>query len=559
MGLLNHQELAIVKGVGKTPGDTASAEQNPVVIDLLDVGSGISLDLDGGWEPNIPSLKNGGVWADSPISDGRTPVSGRNTNVIETIRLHVTSSDPIVYAAKFAQLGRMIQGCRAYWDTEMQIEPVYIQWRAEGAPGSQFALIFNIDMDVEMEDGTDAQAVITLSVEREYGWRGVRPGGNPKEWTYFKNNQAQLFGGATASLATGSDHLKSVTIANKLEFNTTTAFLTKNHVDIDAADIPGDLPALVCMTIKQIVSGNSVHSLFIGKDSKPLTLPNRNDGLQYPRYNTLAAAAGVLGTDTSFSTDSDGLVYNPVSANARRARISFATSTSIAVNRITWSAGNLLQTVNLLRGRYLCLLRARQNNGAAGDTSIVITLYEGAGALLSFTVRPIVASDVQLHYVGIVGIPSGDRQFVGVDGRGLYNSGVNHGAGIDVVLFASRSTGSSTLDIFDLIFIPIDEGIVEIVPSSGLSSSDARMIYDNTGYFGHGGINPVAEIRNVSSANLDNQVVCEPRGDEIVLTPKQNNRLYFLMKLESTNNSPPQATMEVRLNIVPRWSGVRDK
>jgi hypothetical protein len=126
MGLLNHQELAIVKGVGKTPADTASAEQDPVVIDLLDVGSGISLDMDGGWEPNIPSLKSGGVWADSPISDGRTLLAGQNTNVTETIRLLVTSNNPMVYAAKFAALQRMSQDCRFFWSTQYQIEPVYL-------------------------------------------------------------------------------------------------------------------------------------------------------------------------------------------------------------------------------------------------------------------------------------------------------------------------------------------------------------------------------------------------------------------------------------------------
>jgi len=142
MGLLNHQELFLVRGVGPTPGDTVSAEQPLTVVNLLDVEAGFSLE---NWSPNIPSLKSGGVWADSPITDGRTLIAGVNTNVIETIVVTLTGATIPDYASQFAKLQQVAQDARNFQDTFGQIEPVYIRWWANCAPGPPFALIYYIE------------------------------------------------------------------------------------------------------------------------------------------------------------------------------------------------------------------------------------------------------------------------------------------------------------------------------------------------------------------------------------------------------------------------------
>lgn len=550
-----HAVLKIVNGIQKTPSDTSSAEQGLDEINLLDP-SGFSVDS---YAMKIPALKSGTVYADSPLTDGRTLIAGVLGNVSETLRVTLTAASIAQMTALLSKLGRFKQNCNNFWDTFGQIEPVYIKHQIVGEPGPRYALLYDIDIAIEPPfDPSVATRDLTIVIEREYGWRGIAPGDNPKRWYIENVAVGQNWNTGTADLSTGDNHLASTTLANKLEFGTVNSFSTKNHIDVDGSLIPGDLPALVCLTVKQIVTGDAAHNLFIGKDSKPLTLTNRDSGNQYPRYNTFAAAAGTMGADTSLATDSDGIIYNPTSANARRARISFATDATIAPPRVTWAASTLAQTVDLLRGRYAVFLRARQNNGVSGNTSIVVEFYEGAGALSSYTILPIVATGVQLHYVGVVGIPVNNRQFVGINGQGLYNPGTGSGAAVDIRLYASRSTGVATLDIFDLVFMPIDEGSIEIVPTVGISSSDQRIIYDNTGYFSHGYTESVAEVRNLNGANLDNQVVCEQRGSNIELTPGVNNRLYFLMRHPTTNNSPPQATMQVRLNIVPRWSGLRD-
>lgn len=558
-----HSVLQIIKGVQKVPGDTLSAEQGLDVIDLLDP-LGFSTDT---YEMKIPALKSSAVYADSPLTDGRTLISGAMGNVNETIRLTLTAGTIVQMGAMLSKLLRFKQDCNNFWDMFGQIEPVYIKHQVNGEPGPRYALLYDIDIAIDQTvNPGDPQRDITIVIERETFWRGLAPGDNPKKWNCFVNGVA--FNSSNASLRSGGQHTVSKTIGNKQEFNTVYTFQTENFVDIPAAALVGDAPPLVCIAADPTSGGSGLlTNLFIAKSTKPITQPDRQGNTQ-PRYNSFAAAAATLGVDATFVTDATlGIRHLPVSANARYASISFATATEQI--RLTWQAGINFCHVNpnLLRGRYQIFLRGEQNGGALGNISLNVRCLNTSGYFFrSPTINPkiTVANTVQVNDLGFVTFPVGSNSQSSIDGKGLSVNNVYSVSGeIDgnftVELHALRSTGTATLRIYDLVFMPIDEGAVYVLPIGGATGGPETIVYDNTGYFNHGKSDVYAAGRLADGNDgLDNEIIAEPRGS-MELTPGVDNRIYMLADhLDAPIGSNPADTLAVKINIVPRWAGLRD-
>lgn len=554
--------LMIVKGVAKTPQDSTSAEQGLDSIDLLDP-LGFSCD---DYAIQLPNLKNGAVWADSPITDGRTLVSGAMGNVTETIRLNLTAGTLVQMAAMLSKLSRFQHDCNDFWDTFGQIEPVYLKHQIEGEPGPRYALLYNIEINLEQPlDPGDPSRTVTLSIEREYGWRGIAPGGNPKQWNCYINRIP--FNTSNANLRSGTQHTAIGATANKQEFNTIYTLQSQNFVDIPAALIPGDLPALVCAAIIPTSSAAGLlTNVMLAKSTKPTSLTDR-EGHILPLYNSFAGAAASLGTDASFVADATlGIRHLPVSATARYVSVSFATATD--QKRLEWIASTTFAHLSpqILRGRYQIFLRGEQNAGALGNISLYLKLISGGNAVVTPTINPkiTVANTVQLNYLGIVTFPLTNNSYSAVAGTGVSVSDVYNVAGqVDgnllIQLFALRSTGAATLRVYDLIFVPIDEGVAYVLPIGGASGGPESIIYDNTGYFTHGKTDSFAAGRlDDGSGGLDNEVIAEIRGG-LTLTPKVNNRVYIMVdQLASPIGSNPSDTVASFFNIVPRWAGLRD-
>lgn len=540
MGLLSHKMLQIVKGVGPTPGDTASAEQPLIAIDLLDSGNGISLDLEDGWEPNIPSLKNGGVWADSPISDGRTLMAGVNTNVTETMRLIISAQSAQVYAAQFAALQRNIQDGRAFWDTSYQIEPVYIAWWASGAPGPQYALIFNIDMDLVLGDSETATATITLTIEREEGWRGVRPGGSPKEWTYYKRGQA--FNSTVAALNSGTDHLVNATIQNRREWNAGQTVLTsQNYFDVPADSVPGDLDALCLMSFTMTVA--SLADVYFGRSTKPdLPVSGVN---RKPAYILNAGDLSLGGADTTTAADTGAPISTGAAVNTRGV-VSFASTPGDAF-RFSWTGGARgLFDPSSLRGRFLAFARAR----LSAASTVTLHLQDGAVAYPTATLTGVGGGGVgnttgwEVVYLGVVTFPKTDERII-VGNNGL-GASVSTGTDFQLGLYAARIGAAVSLYVADVILIPMDECIGRL--STTVTASN-NFIMDNTGHLLHGKPGEIARAGTTFET-------IEQKGDLLTLKPNVNNRVIFFGVGQGASVITPVYT--VRLDIVPRWSGIRD-
>lgn len=561
--------LMIVKGVAKTPQDSTSAEQGLDSIDLLDP-AGFSCD---DYAIQLPNLKNGAVWADSPITDGRTLVSGATGNVTETIRLNLTAGTLVQMAAMLSKLSRFQHDCNDFWDTFGQIEPVYLKHQVEGEPGPRYALLYNIEINLEQPiDPGDPNRTVTLSIEREYGWRGIAPGANPKQWTSYINNT--LLTASNATLQGGTNDLVSASAVNRQEFNGVNTFQNTNFVDIPANKLPGNLPPLVTLIVRptELTTSAVLTNLFIGKSTKPTTLPDRNGTGNLPRYNSFAGAAATLQTDAAFVADAImGIAHPPVSATRRYVSVSFATATNQL--RMYWSSTSTFShvNVNLLRGRYALFLRGEQNAGAFGNITLSVRLTDSGGTFYtSPTISPkiTVANRVQLNYLGVVTLPNNDTSMGGMNGNGLTVATRGIGAGkiinyLSVDLYAARSTGVATLRVYDLILIPIDEGAVYLQPiafNSIAAPGIGCMVYDNTGYFVHGKTNDYTNARLMDgSGGGDNEVFTEASG-AFMLSPGVNNRLYLLADTYDNTviGSETNMTFTVYANIVPRWSGLRD-
>jgi hypothetical protein len=561
-----HRELYLARGVAKAIGDTNSAEQGLSAINLMDSGSGFALDPSNGWQPQIAGLKGGGVWADSQIETGRRLVAGADGNVNETIRLSITTGDALSLYRQVTRLNRFIMDCREMWTTFHQIEPVFLWWWAIGAPGRQYALIYNIDLAVTYPDvGQGATADVTITLEREPYWRALQPGTNPKQWT-LRNTQFDV---DDLSLTDEANHLVyTVALANRFEYESDYDILSRNYIDIAAEDVPGDAPALVEFTAEYENTSNGVviQQAYVSRSTKPTSAYQSTTGATMPALSILPAPAATAGTDTTSVADTGGIYgLTGVAGGKLRRRISFAT-VATSTQRLQWDTSNGANGV-LLRGKYSVFLRARQLNGAFGDISIALRFIfgTGGGTYTELTASPVVSgtsgntSAWPLTYFGTVTIPLNTRNEITPLGYGITDN-----PQFQIALLASRASGASELYVCDLVLVPFDEpGILLTAPDGVIGTATGNGCwYDYSGYATHGDQSAFANsyVSQGTGGPRQNLPV-EIRGQDLVLEPGVNNRLYFVFAgvLSSVSNlSDPNSDYALRLNIIPRWYGARD-
>lgn len=558
--------LEIIKGIAKVTGDTNSAEQGLDPMNLLDP-LGFSCDS---YDIQLPNMKSSAIYADSPITDGRTFISGALGNVTETIRLQLNAGTLVQMAAMLSKLAQFRQDCNDFWDTFGQIEPVYLKHQIEGEPGPRYALLYNIEIHVETpNDPGDPHRLITLSIEREYGWRGIAPGDNPKRWAFDNVFSNQKMTTSNASLLSGNDFLVyDTSVLNRAEQNAAqTSYNTRNFVDIPANKIPGDLPALLCFEYGTSGTINAATAVFISKTSKRNTSNiNRSTGVNEYIVRIFNAADATVVTDTSLAADTGA--STGTTGLQRRSQTTFGTAT--LARRLTFQGRNLA----VMRGRYMVFTRARLS---ASSTTVQLQLaLDEVGSSTQLIGNPVNFSDEGtpsgtgnttlwgLVYLGVITLPSNNRR-TAVSPNGLgQNIGASSSGDVGLGIYAARSAGAGVLYINDLILMPIDEGAVRLISTGSQIGGGANpsngVVYDNTGYMTHGFPDDYATVaqQNLTSnwSELDR---LEIRGQSLYLSPNVDNRLEFLAYTDSTLRSsisnPP--AMTIRLSIVPRWSGFR--
>jgi len=243
-----------------------------------------------------------------------------------------------------------------------------------------------------------------------------------------------------------------------------------------------------------------------------------------------------------------------------RVQVSFATATDSKRISYTGTIGGGTPTcqppqLGLWRGKFMVFARMRQVNGSAGDITVYMR-YGLEASEVTDTVNPTISGTSAatagwpVTYMGVVTLPSiaGKAFSDPYTGRGQNQS-------IDENYFqiwAARSTGVGVLYLCDFVFIPMDESTVMCIPANPALTSGRGFIIDNTGFITHG--QPELVV-----INNDNTVgSAEFRGQEIFLKPGIENRIYAWSYDQSSLLSDPNTVFNLAVNIVPRWSAIRD-
>jgi len=169
-----------------------------------------------------------------------------------------------------------------------------------------------------------------------------------------------------------------------------------------------------------------------------------------------------------------------------------------------------------------------------------------------------------LSYMGALTLPLSNRSVQSPLGYGVQLQEANSNLRISVQQQVLVATANRTFAITDLIFIPIDEGMAQVNISLNTFSASGALVIDNTGYLTRGEARQaaVSYVTNANSGGVSQEV----RGQDITLAPKMNQRLYFIGDVYNAASTPtvpaymstPSQLITVYLNIVPRWTAIRD-
>jgi len=106
-------------------------------VDLLDAG-GVHLS---DWRPGVLEYKEGGIFRDSPLSDGRQPVIARRANIIDELNVKIRGSSTDDAIGRWIALGQLLDKAVHYWTSRRTSEPVWIKAQASCETNPRYALI----------------------------------------------------------------------------------------------------------------------------------------------------------------------------------------------------------------------------------------------------------------------------------------------------------------------------------------------------------------------------------------------------------------------------------
>lgn len=577
MPTLQPIELSIVRGVLAAPGDANSAENPLFQISLIDP-QGLALEVDG-WQANFPSLKGGGVFAESAIADGRTPLSEVVSNVTETMHLVVANVDLNQRFATMKKLNLMQRSVVDFWMGTSQIDPVYLDVWFAGGVGHQYALLYTlqISQDSDLFD-VSAPWIITLSMEREPYYRGLPPGANPLEWHFQSQGKVRGSAGVTGydvsdlDLTANTDHLMYGVIANRHEWQAAGVGdqivpLSRNYLEISDNSIPGDAPALLALHVSNS-SADTIRDLYIAVTSHQLSRINHAGETEAAAYNlnfgdaTLGAGWSVVNGGTTQGARSNG--SNTIYYYAEYTWAGAGNSSTIDFSPI--GATKILLDRELLRGSFAVFVRGLLVPGADTDVVGEIFFIENEGVSPTYQPQQILSnipinaanSIYPLNYAGRITLPFSGHPVVSPKGYGRQIHEDTRGNLYISVRFNNTIAGARTIRVLDLILLPLDEGMIHIIPPSpNVSTASSSILLDSTGYLTHGKDEQVAI--SYATDPVSGGASTEVRGAPLELKPNTTQRLYFLCTVNDGDiPAKPDETMTVRGSIIPRWAGIRD-
>jgi len=581
------QEFKIIRGVMPLPNYTDSPEKDIVVLDILSGGIGTADSVQ--YSPNNPQTKNGGVWADSSLSDGRQPLSLAYGNIVETVTFKVSASTFKELNQKLKEIKLFIADCKRFGTGHSFIEPVYLHYRQTNEVPAQFALLFNIDSEISYLDKSAEDLVsiasITISWEREYGWRAIPPGTSPVYYAQLAggNIPGQDFGYTDLDPLSSNSLIYETAFTNRLEYDfgagQDSPTITENYITIPKEDIPGDLPAL-CMIDMGVSAGvgTILKELYVGHSVTPrLPVPTSYTDDFNDNYVFAGGDINDIAGNPDFVTTyltGQGVISNSSTVTKHVLNVAFVAGALTGGQVGSWGEGNggsasnvdYKIRLNSYIGKYSVYMRHDLTAGVSTDIDLFLRIsaigdYDNFIDTQSInpasTTAP--ADRFPFAYMGNISLPIGERAKSASDGVGLYN--IDGGDFKIELRYNDRSAGGAvTVNICDIILVPYDIAMFKaVLPANGVVE---QVTVDGTGYLGHGGVLSKSRFKNttggtkISSANIVGVV---PQ-----LIPGVDNRLHIIYAYEDTgggllSDTDPTDPLALAVNIIPRWSGNRDE
>lgn len=169
----------------------------PNLLNLINCRTGFCLES---WNPAIAQYKDGGLFFDSPIADGRRPILKRYQNVIEVFNLKAGTYDQNRLINYLQNLQNWVERAIEYWETPWAKLPIYLVARGPFETNTRYAMIYKGDIPnlsspyqqpfFSHYSHSSVIEGIQLSLERGH-WQDVPPGqstcvplSNNKIWTW---------------------------------------------------------------------------------------------------------------------------------------------------------------------------------------------------------------------------------------------------------------------------------------------------------------------------------------------------------------------------------------
>lgn len=194
-------------------------------ISLIDESSGFHLV---NWVPAITDYKGGGVFQDPPLADWRQLRVAKWATAQENFDLTINGQNPNNVAYNLQELRRLLEKANAYWTSDWQSTPVYIEARAKCETNTRYCLVvkgrLGNDQNYYRQPFTGIRTTmrdLPLIIERR-AWQNTVPG----QGDDVAISASEDYDGRTYGVATATNAAETVVISGgkRIEANLTDVY-----------------------------------------------------------------------------------------------------------------------------------------------------------------------------------------------------------------------------------------------------------------------------------------------------------------------------------------------
>lgn len=195
-------------------------------ISLINPSSGFHLI---NWVPAITDYKGGGVFQDPPLADWRQLRVAKWATATENFGLTINGQNPNGVAYMLQELRRLLEKANAYWTTDWQNTPVYLEARAKCETNTRYCLVVKgrlaNDQNYYRQPFTGIRTTmrdLPLVIERR-AWQDLAPGSKTSVSLSNQVDYNSVTYGRGATTANEIYHANKRSVANITNIHITTA------------------------------------------------------------------------------------------------------------------------------------------------------------------------------------------------------------------------------------------------------------------------------------------------------------------------------------------------